>query len=1119
MICASLKPENMKRTARWYLSIVAILSIFGMGSNKAFASAGPFFLKGANQQITLCTRDASVDLDTFLTTLHFSSGDTLTWIATSGPMHGSLDGFTYASVVTSDTMIPVGLAYMPTLGYIGNDTFNIQVSGGGNLHQTTIVVSVRPNPSLVTSTADLAVCNGNSFEFYPVASIPGTTFSWKRSAISGISTAVASGTDTIIETLNNTTTATIAVPYTYILTNNGCADTVHFTVNNHPIPTLSSAVSGIRACSDQPFTYIHTSATAGTTFSWSRDSVANIVNAAATGLDTIRETLISLHTDSVVVTYADTLRANGCMNVDYVQVSVFPSPALTTTLTPAAICDGEMFNYIPLATIGDSVLGWTRDSIAGLTNSAASGTNDVVETLHNNTINPVAALYSYTTLHPLGCTRTEIVSVTVKPTPRLTGSLSGSICDNAPYSRTLRSAVTGTVSYWHRDSVSGIRNSADNGVDNISERLDNTTVSSILVLYIDSMVASGCMNIDTITLIVHPTPRLIRNTNDSVCDRFAYNFRFESATPSTAHHWRRDSVNGIMNAASTGLDTVNETLHNTTDSTVLVIYHDTLMANGCSFIEQHRLKVFPTPNLSSTTTPAAVCDSVLFQYIPTSGTRGTTYVWNRNAVTGILNTTNSGADTIREYLDNNNANSVSTAYTYTLTANGCSNIINLPLTVHPKPLLNSSLSLTPVCDSILFTYLPSSLTAGATFSWTRNEVPGIVNITRSNIGLITEYLDNDTVFQAITTYAITTTANGCSYTQNLNVTVNPTPKLTSALSASRCSGASFTYVPSSLTPTTAFTWARASVTGITPATNSGVNNINETLNNSTLGIINVPYQYTLTAYGCSNVQNVTLSVLPLAPKPSITIRPNDTVCLNTNNQNVGASIGTPTGMTYAWEARNATVWASGVNKMHAIINFNLPGRAAVILKAFFTGTPACITQDTISVFVKNSVAPEATIWYYQNKFACIPAEFEGYQWGYDDKFLLDSTLLPGEVNQDYINATPDVNRLYWVIVTNGDCKQKIYYNMPLAITDINASVASINVYPNPASDNINISLDGNISTPVDMVITDITGKLVGTLHTMSASNNVAIGTWAKGVYIITASQNGNKLSSTRFIKN
>jgi hypothetical protein len=88
------------------------------------------------------------------------------------------------------------------------------------------------------------------------------------------------------------------------------------------------------------------------------------------------------------------------------------------------------------------------------------------------------------------------------------------------------------------------------------------------------------------------------------------------------------------------------------------------------------------------------------------------------------------------------------------------------------------------------------------------------------------------------------------------------PVLSSNLSATATSGSAFSYYPTSTTPNTTFSWRRDAVTGISNVAATGNGDINETLINTTTSAVNVTYVYTLTTSGCTNTQNVVVTVNP-----------------------------------------------------------------------------------------------------------------------------------------------------------------------------------------------------------------------------------------------------------------
>src|SRR6202012_4021320 len=97
----------------------------------------------------------------------------------------------------------------------------------------------------------------------------------------------------------------------------------------------------------------------------------------------------------------------------------------------------------------------------------------------------------------------------------------------------------------------------------------------------------------------------------------------------------------------------------------------------------------------------------------------------------------------------------------------------------------------------------------------------------------------------------------------VTVIVNPKPLLSSTHGPlTTCSGDAFVYIPTNYVDGTTYTWTRAHVAGIAPATGSGTGNIHEVLVDSTLAPKTVTYVFTMTANGCPNKESITVIVNP-----------------------------------------------------------------------------------------------------------------------------------------------------------------------------------------------------------------------------------------------------------------
>jgi hypothetical protein len=117
----------------------------------ASGNNAPAFIAGAAASFTVCP-GLSLSLDT---TLQASDADTAQWISwavISGPYNGVATA-SYSSITNRDTLLPTGLNYTPTAGYLGPDSLTVAVSDG-YLSDTIILHLSMTSCSAVTGVAE-----------------------------------------------------------------------------------------------------------------------------------------------------------------------------------------------------------------------------------------------------------------------------------------------------------------------------------------------------------------------------------------------------------------------------------------------------------------------------------------------------------------------------------------------------------------------------------------------------------------------------------------------------------------------------------------------------------------------------------------------------------------------------------------------------------------------------------------------------------------------------------------------------------------------------------------------------------------------------------------------------
>ena len=843
---------------------------------------------------------------------------------------------------------------------------------------------------------------------------------------------------------------TVTILYTVT---NGCG-TAHtatlITVN--PVPHAGVITGVTSLCQGSATTTLHDTATGGT---WSS---ANTAIATVTSAGVVHGTPAGTGSDTI--RYSVT---NGCGTKDtFIIINISPLPSSATISGSSSVCVGDAIGLTPSASGG--VWSSFNTSVATVSSSGfVVGVSAGVDTI----------FYSLSIACGSDSARKVITVNPLADTGIITGA--PGVCIGA--SQTLADTVTG-----------GVWSSADNSIATITSSGVYTGVAGGTT-QISYTTTNGCGDqsaVVTVSVASFPDADTIHGpANICVGSGAAFTDTAAGGVWSEVGGYATVSSSGFVTGVSAGIDTIKYTITNGCGSTAAVI----------------PVAINSAPAIGAITGLDSVCagSSITLSDTSSGGT------WS--VVTAPLATiTSSGVLT--------GVAAGNAIIHYTVAGATCTSVAADTILVKALPALNTTLTPSPVCDSMLFVYIPGSATTGATFTWTRPAVASINNIAGSGSDSVHEWLDNNATAPATVVYNYTTSAGGCSNIQNVTVTVNPTPVLSGRLLDTVCSGATYHYPAVSATTGTTFTWIRHLVSGITPDSSSGPGDIAEVLNNTTLGQLNVVYIYTLSAAGCTHVQDVTVKVVPAAAVPQITTMPSPVLCDNVLYQNFGAATPPPAGEEYIWTtAGGATVWATGADKQYCLVNYTGGGIAWVYLTAAVGGY-ACNSADSFAVYVSANQAEMPSVIRFNDNFVCEQNDMDTYQWGYDNISTLDSTILTGETNQSYYNTNPDLlNNYYWVITTHHDCRQKAYYNAPAAIRNVNSTTEGMKVAPNPSNGSFGVVVPSRSHASAVLTITNSIGQVVKQV-TLTTNKEVQLHLDVpSGIYYLTASTGNERYSS------
>jgi len=578
-----------------------------------------------------------------------------------------------------------------------------------------------------------------------------------------------------------------------------------------------------------------------------------------------------------------------------------------------------------------STVSWWNAPTAGTQQGTGFSLESVGTGVLPNTLTP--GVYNfYAQGEANGCsslTRT-LVTVTVHALPNVNGGNNQAICIGQSTSLTATGATTYT---WN------------NGISNGVSFTPNATNTYI----VNGVDGNGCVNLDTVTIVVNPLPNVSAGNNQTVCLNTPVVL---SGAGASTYVW----TNGVINNTPFTPTTTNNYIVTGTD------------LNGCINVDTVTVTVLPLPNVNAGQ-DYAICVGM---GATVTATGANSYQWNNNVLQGVT------------FFPN-------TTQTYTVIgtgANGCTNQDSIQVTVNTTP----SISLTSGANACAngtvalnatttgaFGGFWSSTNGGGTFSPNVSNANVVYNAdlndpstvtfvyvafnqcgasndtaTISILGLPTVNAGNDAmvctgsstsltatsngtvvwnngildgvafnVNAGVTNYIATATgANGCTNTDTVVITGLALPQVNAGNDQTICAG---DFVTLSATGAVSYAWNNNIIDGVPFAPGSTTT-------------------YTVTgtgANGCDNTDNVTVTVNAL---PNAVAVAADPITL----------VATPAGMSYQWincatgqiiaDATNDSLVATA-NGSYAVVVTNANG---------CSDTSECLIVDQVGIFFPES---------------------------------------------------------------------------------------------------------------------------------------------------------------------
>ena len=650
----------------------------------------------------------------------------------------NISGVTSQSQTVTNCSPPLGADFQYvdfTFTNVPGSTNNVQVCTQAISGSYTIngVISVETEccTATVDAGANKSICQGTSTTISATGS-GGTSpysYSWSNGLGAGQSKTVSPA---------NTTTYTVTVT-----DNTGCTNTDFVVITVNPIPGANAGADFTKTCQiNLSGKQIGSAPVAGMAYSWLPNtglSSSTIANPTANPSTTT--------TYTVTVTNSTT----GCTATDQVIVTVNTNPPTANAGADFTKTCTSNPNGAPIGSTPVSGMSYIWAPTDGLSSS----------TIANPTANPTATTtYTLTVTNTSnGCTATDQVIVTVNTNPPTAnaGSDFTKTCQINTSGKQIGSGPVAGMTYsW--SPIAGLSNSA------ISNPIANPTTSTTYTVTVTNP-NSGCTATDQVIVTVNINPPTANAGADftKTCTQNIGGAQIGSA-PVTGMTYAWLPTTGLSSASVS-----NPTANPSTTTTYTLTVTNT--TNGCKATDQVVVTVNtnpPTANAGSNFTKTCTSNPSGAQ-IGSAPVTGMTYAW--------LPTTGLSSGTIA----NPTANpTTTTTYTLTVTntANGCTATDDVVVIVNTNPpTANAGSNFTKTCTSNPNgAQIGSAPVTGMTYAW--------LPTTGLSSGTIANPIANPT---ATTTYTltVTNTANGCTATDQVVVSVNTNPPAANA-------GAAFT---------------------------------------------------------------------------------------------------------------------------------------------------------------------------------------------------------------------------------------------------------------------------------------------------------------------------------------
>ena len=471
---------------------------------------------------------------------------------------GELDGCSSFTrlLVPVTIQAPTIVANMQTATVCPGDFLTLNGSGGLTYTWNNAVVNDMPfvpAPTSYVSATQTYVVNGFDIDGCANQDTVVVTVLPQPVLIAGVDQTVCEGTPII---LNASTTTASPTPVTSFVWNNNILNNAQY------VPTVSGPITvtanGANGCTTQDSVQISVLAlpivNAGVDQTICAGTGATLNASGAVSYvwnNNVSQGVTFYPTASQIYTVTG-IGANGCTNVDQIQVNVATGPSVTVSAAQTVCAnDAATFSAVSQNSLGGF---WATSGNGTITPSISSAAITYLPAAND----PAVVTLSYVATNACGNTADSTI-VNVLPIPVINAGSDQAICDGSTV--VLNATGTGFIT-WSIPNVS-------NGIAFVPVTTATYTATATAL--------NNCTNQDQVTVTVLALPDVYAGDNLSICSGEQVTL---NASGATAYQWSGGIANGTPFAPAT------TTTYSVTGTTV----------NGCASTDQVTVTVNPTPN-------------------------------------------------------------------------------------------------------------------------------------------------------------------------------------------------------------------------------------------------------------------------------------------------------------------------------------------------------------------------------------------------------------------------------------------------------------------------------------------------------------------------------------------